>query len=355
MYVQLIERLSSQSLRESTLWFMDSAIGRSVNELVPGFRWCPECLREMEQLGQEPYFKLIWHMSGIEVCPTHRASLISACDFCRCKQTSYKKYYSIGYCQRCGQKLSLRKKTPSIVDVSPSWEPTGGDLLQLFTDLADSGHAPLPEDGIMRSLEQLFDYYWLQDREDELYRLITRDQYLALIHRQVPISLKVARRIAYRLGLSLHTLMSGNAHCSSAVLNSSWVCELPPSFMEHAAKTRRDHRKVMKKLRKIVSSAERPPSINGLATMLNVSVGYLEYRFPVMVREVVARHQAFVAEVRRKQHLAAQKAAICYFVSEEYSSYPKSRKQAYKVLRAETGLPKFMLKQVIQKAYDLLG
>jgi len=43
-----------------------------------------------------------------------------------------------------------------------------------------------------------------------------------------------------------------------------------------------------------------------------------------------------------------------FFLKDKYAKYSKSRKQAYKVLREETGLPKFILKDAIQTAYSAL-
>lgn len=42
------------------------------------------------------------------------------------------------------------------------------------------------------------------------------------------------------------------------------------------------------------------------------------------------------------------------FISEKYAQAPKSRKQAYRQLQEETGLPKWVLKNAIQTAYGVL-
>jgi AraC-like DNA-binding protein len=353
MIVNLLDIFTSQNLKESTLWFMDSAIGRSTSEVSEGFRWCRECLAEMEYLGQEMYFKLVWHMSGVEICAKHRLRLSNICDFCGCNQTTYRKHYPLGRCQQCGYSLSSTQAGVPAIELENSWELSGVDLLELFTDLAKSNHVALPKDGVLRSLDQLFDYYWSHDREAELYELMSRDEFLALVHRQTPISLKVARRMAYRLGLSLYTLMSGNAQYSTGVLSPNHLSQMSHSFLDPAKKMYRDHVRVIAELRKIITSLDRPPSLKALAENLNVSVGYLEYRFPMIVREVVDKHKAYADEVRRRRQLDAQNAALQYFLSDEYLAYPKSRKQAYIFLRKETRLPKFVLKRAIQNAYEL--
>lgn len=81
-------------------------------------------------------------------------------------------------------------------------------------------------------------------------------------------------------------------------------------------------------------------------------VGYLEYRFPALTAEIVAKHNELVEESRLERKMKARQAALSYFVSPSYADLPKSRKQAYKVLREETGLPKFMLKDAISGVYQ---
>ena len=39
-----LEKLTGLELSQSRLLFMTSDIGRSPNEVAPGFRWCPECM-----------------------------------------------------------------------------------------------------------------------------------------------------------------------------------------------------------------------------------------------------------------------------------------------------------------------
>ena len=78
-----------------------------------------------------------------------------------------------------------------------------------------------------RSLSDIFDHYWRSEKEIELYRLVDRDLMLRIIEDRQCISLKVARRIAYRLGVSLSALLSGDAIESSSMLDFGWFCEFP--------------------------------------------------------------------------------------------------------------------------------
>ncbi len=98
-----------------------------------------------------------------------------------------------------------------------------------------------------------------------------------------------------------------------------------------------------------------PPSLKEVARLIEVSVGYLNYRYPVIVKTIVEKHQKYEANLMRQKRYRAQEFALKFFIDDKYRSYNKSRKQAYKVLRDETGLPKFMLKSAIQNAYTALS
>tara|TARA_Y100001951_G_C11295963_1_gene275661 strand:+ start:4784 stop:5707 length:924 start_codon:yes stop_codon:yes gene_type:complete len=226
-YVLMTGLMASQELKRSTLWFLSGSVGRSANEVVKGFRWCSECIAEMESAGLEPYFKLVWHLSAITHCPIHSTPLQAKCSFCGCGQTSYRKYRAIGLCQKCGRSLSARKCPLKQSDIEQSWAANGADVLRFFADIAQAPINSLPEEGLSRSLSDIFDHYWRSEKEIELYRLVDRDLMLRIIEDRQCISLKVARRIAYRLGVSLSALLSGDAIESSSMLDFGWFCEFP--------------------------------------------------------------------------------------------------------------------------------
>ena len=176
-----------------------------------------------------------------------------------------------------------------------------------------------------------------------------------IIEKRRMVSLKLARRFAYRLGVSLYALLSGDVLQSSEVLSSGWVCTLPRGFASIDHKVSHDHERVLGDLEKVLASRKPCPSKKQLAATLGVSIGYLEYRFPALTAEIVAKHNELVEESRLERKMKARQAALSYFVSPSYADLPKSRKQAYKVLREETGLPKFMLKDAISGVYQAIN
>lgn len=354
LFAALLQHYAGQPVEGGILWLLQGDLGWSQGEIAEGFRWCPECVAEMISLGKPVYFKLLWHLAAITACPLHRTPLLDCCDLCQSPQTTYRKRCSLGCCQACGERLARRKQRLRASDIRASWEDIGLDLVQLFVDALPSHGLRFPRGGIKRSVDDLFNYYWTTGREAEMYACLSRDQVLAIVHEQTPVSLKSARRIAFRLGLSLFDLLAGNASQTTDQLDAGLFCQLPPGYLEVCARRRRDHRAVLRKIKRSLGSGAHPPSLKELARHVEVSVGYLQYRYPVLAKDVVARHAAYIAQQKRQRLQYAQKMALDFFVQEKYAQYPHSRKQAYRVLREETGLPKFLLKRSIQSAYQAL-
>lgn len=351
MLVDVFSYMTKQSLGNSVLWFINNSLGRSRNEIVKGFRWCPECFSEMGSLEQEPYFKLIWHMTSVKACHIHRTPLIEKCEFCGCDQTSFKKQRAVGLCQRCGKSLSKRKHAITEEQIYNSWDDIGLDMVRLFKDLSSVPINSLPYGGIKQSLESLYDVYWKKDCEKDFFRLLSKNEMLAVVFGPNKVSLKTARKIAYRLGVSLFELMSGEAAKTNEVLDKRMFCKLPIGYLEPERKVKKDHEKILKHINKLLRRSATPIPWRKISEKVGVSVGYLDYRYPLLAKDVKRRYENYIQKERLKKIYTAQKVAMQYFFDEKYSGQAQSRKQAYRVLRAETGLPKFMLKKAIQNAY----
>lgn len=345
----MLSYMTRQPLQRATVSVFNGPLTLSRGELHHGFRWCPECFAEMEAFGQDCYFKLIWQLRALLACPVHRTPFLTECDHCGCDQTTYKKKRPLGRCQECGATLSKRKARLKKKDIVSSWQDIGRDVVELFSDIATYGPDSLTSTGIWQSLDQIFDYCWRTGREDEFYQLLSRDQLLSVIHFKRTLCLNDARKVAFGLGVSLYDLISGNAAHVTQALDFGHFCPFPPSFMETSSKFKRDHRAILKKLARLLKSKVDPLSLKATAAELDVSVGYLEYRFPEQVKQLVSRHQAYIEQQKLAKKRLAQSKALEYFAGCDEQMV--SRKQAYRVIREETGLPKWMLKDAISSAY----
>ncbi len=352
--VCMFEHLTSQSLSGTFASFISVSFNRSSQELLKGFRWCPECIGDMLRQEEEPYFKLIWQFQAIKSCAIHRTSFLQHCAECGCDQTTYKKRRHLGACQECGMSLSFRKVNIELNELTSSWEDTGQDVIDLVRDIQKLGMTQLPPDGLVNSVDELFDYYWKQDNEEDFYRLLSRDQLLSVVNNRKALCLNDARKLAFRLGISLYDLISGNAVNVTQMLNIEDFCHFPKSFLQTSERQKRNHESVLRGLNGLSKSDSEPLSLKATARHLGVSVGYLEYRFPTQVKRITTRYKHFKQVEHLKKIYLAQRRSLEYFVSASEGVAPKSRKQAYRQLKEETGLPKWMLKKAIQTAFDAL-
>src|SRR5690606_8265000 len=152
------------------------------------------------------------------------------------------------YCQDCGEPLSARRKRLGPQSLSTSWQDIGRDILELLAELVTYGYASIPANGVFRSLDQLFDHYWRQNREADFYQLLNRDKLLSVLHADKTLCLNAVRKIAFGLGISLYDLLSGNAAKATLVLDLGGFCPFPPSFMEVPERLTRDHEAILLRL-----------------------------------------------------------------------------------------------------------
>jgi AraC-like DNA-binding protein len=229
------------------------------------------------------------------------------------------------------------------------------DIIQLISDIQKFGERQLPTDGVIVSVNELFDQYWRQHREDSFYNLLNRDKLLTVVNEKKSLSLNDARKLCFRLGISLFDLMSGNAIKVSQSLGFDDSRFFPKSFLHASVRVVKDHKFFLKKLKELNESDDTPMSLKATAKALGVSIGYLEYRFPAQVRLIVDRHQSYLDQDHLRKVYLAQTQALQYFLDISENRVSKSRKHAYKQLREETGLPKWVLKKAIQTAYQAIA
>ena len=124
--------------------------------------------------------------------------------------------------------------------------------------------------------------------------------------------------------------------------------------MEKTGRIHRNHVEVRRRLEQIAPTHEPALSLRVLVRWGGVSVGYIDYRFPDLAKRVIEQHPRYQQREQLVKQYRAQAAALQFFTDDRYADHTRSRKEAYRVLRAETGLPKWVLKNAIQTAYRAL-
>lgn len=351
----LLERYTGQDLSSSYVWILEKSLGVSNGEILNGFRWCPECFHEMTHLGIEVYFKLIWSMKAVSACPIHRTPFQLSCSNCGDDQTSYVRTCPIHLCQTCKEPLYKRKVRLKHNQIARTWDNIGIDIVEVFSRMSEISVIDFPENGAQKSIKDLLDYYWSQDRESEFYGSLNRDELLAYVFKQKTISLKSARRIAFRLGVPLYDFLAGRARDITLSLDGQLFCQLPPGFLEVSKKVKKDHQAIQKKIKRFIKNAPTPPSVQQVAEAAGVSKGYLEYRHSALVNHIVTQRIKYISSIKLEQQYLATREALSFFLGKKYEVDNRSKRSAYRVLRVNTGLPKTALLNGIDRAFDALG
>lgn len=354
LLVDMLEHATGEKkLRCGTFIALQGALDRSMEVFSRRTRWCPSCMLEFKAADEPGYFKLLWQLMPITHCPTHGTALRETCAACGSFQGGHRRRRDCITCIKCGEPLS---KGLDRGDHANSWESQGADLIELVELIASKPELTFPANKVHDVVSAIFDKVWAGEQENQFWKLISRDECVAIVTGHQPVSLTIARRIAFRLGVSLPDLLAGTVTMTSEVLNPDWTSTLPSEMRPRKRRPIRDKNKILEQLRHalLVKNILCPPTLEEMARIVGVSVGYLHYHFPTMAKRIIERHQAWLEDHKQKKQLQARSAALSFFTSEKYTYERKSHKNALRVLRSETGLPKNLLREEIATVSRLM-
>ena len=146
------------------------------------------------------------------------------------------------------------------------------------------------------------------------------------------------RRLAYYLNISLYEFLSLRENDFSVTLFSK-ISEEIPEYLEKTGRIHRDHVEVRRRLEQIASTHEPPVSLRVLARWGEVSVGYIDYRFPDLAKRVIERHRRYQEREQLVKQYRAQAAALRFFTDDRYADHTRSRKEAYRCSEQKPGCP----------------
>lgn len=350
----LLEVLTAASgqpnLRSGTFMCFDGSLQRCMKTFHRSMRWCPACLAEAEQVGTEPYLKLYWSLAAFTHCTLHGVPLEHLCPHCQVRQDGFGERSSCARCAGCEGPLTVAASSSPPPD---SWRVEGADLMELLDRIGCEHALRFPHDGVRKLLQAQFDKAWELDQCSRLWKAIPRDQYLAVLFGQVPITLMTVRRLAYRLGVPLLDLLQGSLQQTTGVLDASWTAQLPKTMRPKRRAARHDRKRLLTGITKALafSDTKAPLSLIEVARNLKVTTGCLRYHFPTQAKAILDRYSAWrQSELERKEFEA--RCAVVAFVAKHDGSRPLTHKGALRHLRKRTGLPKDLLRTEIASAIE---
>lgn len=352
--IQVLEHATGNKiLRSSTFLVLLKALDRSQGVYSGHLRWCPACMGEFEAQGDEGYFKLIWQLKAIQHCPIHGVSLLDKCPHCGNHQGTFSIRAASVHCQNCGKSLSEGVDRQTL---SNSWEVEAPDLIDLVDLVSRNSDLEFPAEGVRDVVSYLFDRAWHNQEEKKLWDIIPRDECISIDTGDKPITMTLARRIAHRLGVNLTDLLSGTIDMFGPQLDPAWSTNLPLDIKTKKRRKLHNREQLHQNIIKVINECKKhhPPPLRLVAEKVGVSADCIRYKFPAVAQKIVEKHKKWSEAEQIRKRREARAAAFRYFTDKSSGGIARSRKSAYKKIREETGLPKFLLKTEINEVYSIL-
>ena len=335
-----------EDLRCGTFLAFSMVLDRSSRSFSDRLRWCPRCIFEQLVHRSDVYFKLAWSLTDLTHCPVHQLKLSDTCNWCGSYQSKLGIRRSLEYCCGCSQTIYGGAFDEIPID---SWINNASDLLECVNLIAHDKTLEFPSNAISCVLSEILDRAWKNQDEHRLWKIMPRDDFIGLATGTKSISLLSARRIAFQLGLRLVDLLEGTLRTTSDILDPEWTQNLPEPMRPRRRPKTGDRDAILQRFATeyFFTSRYLPPSLKEVARELEVSVGYLHYHFPLQSQEFIRKHRAYLDSKKQVQGQEARAAVLDFFTSESNAAISKSRKNALRVLRLQTYLPKNLLRQEI--------
>lgn len=336
-------------LRKTTFLALMPALARPQSAFSPVPKWCPACLADSEADGTPAHFKLLWQLTDVDGCDIHRIALVDRCPWCESPQSGVGLRDSCAQCAACGRALSHAPNCKS----AASWKCGTRDLQELVDTIGRGEPEEFPPRGVARVVRYLFDNAWASNEEHRLWRLIPRDECLRYADETEPVTLLTARRIAFRLGMPLVSLLGGQAHQSNGCLVFEPAAEMPQGLRRRKRKRIPRRQLLRERLRRLMAADQEPVPLYKAARAVGSSVGAIRYHFPSHARQISNAHAAWRRKKGEETSIAVRQAVLEALTHVSLVD-AGSRKALLRYLRATTALPKFALRAEIGRVFDAL-
>ncbi len=336
-------------LRSTTLLSIQDAVSRSRESYSQKLRWCPMCFKEQARLGRPTYFKLAWHLKPILRCELHGLLLREECPFCRREQVGTGYYGACNICKFCNKDLSEEKL--SVQDFGR--DASGYDLFDLVETISTEPELVFPKNSTKKIVAELFEQAWKLSDENKYWKIIPRDECIAIALGDKPVTLSLARKIAFRFGVPLTSLFRGDLTNSTINLDNDWTNTLPVCMKPLKRIKRHKREELLNGLDKVKRKYEGlpPPSFAQVAREIQVSKGALAHHFPSIVRDMVDSHKKWQIDTQSQLKLKARSLAVNHLLAKRGKGFI-SKKSIIREIREVYGIPKNKAIQAVAWAFE---
>ncbi len=269
--------------------------------------WCSRCFSDQRETGVPLHEPLGWHLSVMELCPTHGTPLETRCPGCGKEQPALAPFSVVGRCAWCGAEFSQEKASDIVLPENPWQKWVANKTASLFSIALRDGKFCMVAafqvrvaltiqdrtDGNAEAMDRILG--WGTGTVGQWRRGRCRPRFDYFLH------------FCYQLGLDPATFLSceekfGHPNHSGGSLKS----EIRPFFHRVPLSRRKDHASILKRLESLVDAEEDRMSLEKAAENLGVGIGYLRYRFPEQSHKISACHKRGI--LRRAEESFQRKA-----------------------------------------------
>lgn len=285
--------------------------------------WCSRCFSEQREAGIPIHEPLRWHLSVMELCPTHGTPFETRCPGCGKEQLALAPFSVVGRCAWCGEDFSKGCSLEIRPAESPWQRWVSEKTASLFSCAIAGGRFCSIErfrvrvaltiqdrtDGNAEAMDRLLG--WGTGTVGQWRRGRYRPRFDYFLH------------FCYRLGLDPVGFTSGDGKFGHPEPERSSDSGIQPPPPRVARSRQHDHARILKELESFVASGDDGLSLEKAAENLGVGTGYLRYRFPEQSSKISARYKEGIrlrAEGRFSRKAQAISATISGYM--ERGKYP---------------------------------
>ena len=289
--------------------------------------WCSRCFSDQNETGVPLHEPLGWHLSVMELCPTHGIPFESCCPGCGKEQPALAQFSVVGRCAWCGEDFS-QGGSPEIRPAENPWQRWISEKTASLFSRAMAGEGfcsteafrvrvaltiQTRTDGNAEAMDRLLG--WGTGTVGQWRRGRCRPRFDYFL------------QFCFRLGLDPSCFISGEGKFGPPEPERSSDSEIQPFFPGIVPRRLQDHARILKELEVLVEKGDEGLSLEKAANNLEVGIGYLRYRFPEQSRKISALHKRGI--LRRSEESFQRKAqAISATVKDlmERGEYPSKAK-----------------------------
>ena len=315
-YVSIVKAATGCEILERTTFLaMKCALDSEGHGVVrPDRAWCPACLEEAYQEHRTFYDRLAWALPAIHRCPIHGIRLSTRCQLCGATQLHY---HHLGLVELCCKCKSPLRSAPSTWEVVPSSQLYEKECLDLVMNISKGTLRVVPN-GYNIFINAFAEYL------APLNRKISRFAYQAPRRPQIaresrPPRLDTLLRRCAAFGVYPSNVLSDPVGAA----NSACLMEFARLNLPATAKPRRSDelvRLAKTRLQKEVEQAisDPIPSLRQVAREVGVSVGFLNFHFPDLIRKYSELRKTNLSKIMQR----SREKALAFLLDGPVYEYP---------------------------------